>query len=162
MKKNIVGLDVDLSDERADLEQEDDSAGFLWVHSECNAKTGFLNIMQKNLIKSILETPGLVVETVNWKWTPVEGKPLAKLVHRETVSDNFNCSGVVGMLLYYCLTNLPWHYSCSHLYCMIFVLAKVCVRIHPQCYLYLTAKMGYWSWNLWQNSWRVMVLLMVN
>ncbi len=36
---------------KEDLEQEDDAAGFLGVHMECNPETGLLNMTLKGLIK---------------------------------------------------------------------------------------------------------------
>ncbi len=83
-----------------DLEQKDDAAEFLSVHFEHNPNTGFLNMTQKGVIKQMFETLGLDVGTANGKFTPAKGKPLAKHVHGEPASGDFNYSSVVGMLLY--------------------------------------------------------------
>ncbi len=48
----------------------------------------------------MLETLGQNVGTPNGKFTLAEGKPLAKHVHGEPASGDFNYSSVVGMLLY--------------------------------------------------------------
>ncbi len=57
-------------------------------------------MMQKGQIKQVLETLGLDVGTANRKLTHAEGKPLAKHVHGEPASGDFNNTSVVGMLLY--------------------------------------------------------------
>ncbi len=67
---------------------------------KCNSKTGFLNMMQKDLMKQVLETLDLDIGIANGRFTPVEGKPLVKHAHGEPASGNFNYSSVVGMLLY--------------------------------------------------------------
>ncbi len=51
--------------EGVDLEQEDDAAGFLGVHTESNSKNEFLSMMQKGLIKRVLGTLGLDVGIAN-------------------------------------------------------------------------------------------------
>ncbi len=48
----------------------------------------------------MLETLGLDVGSGNRKFTPAIGKTLAKLVHGEPASGDFDYSSVVGMLLY--------------------------------------------------------------
>ncbi len=50
-EKDIVELAVQLCTKGVDLEQGDDSAGFLGVHIKCDPNTGFLNMTQKGLIK---------------------------------------------------------------------------------------------------------------
>ncbi len=57
-------------------------------------------MMQQGLIKQVFKTLGLNVGTSNGKFTPVEGKSLAKHAHEEPASGNLNYSSVVGMLLY--------------------------------------------------------------
>ncbi len=86
--------------EEVDLEQEDAAASFLGVHIKRDPKTGFLNMMQKGLIKQVLETLGLDVGTTNGKFTPVEGRPPAKDAHGLPASGDFNYGSVVGMLLF--------------------------------------------------------------
>ncbi|KAL7460244.1 hypothetical protein ACHAXS_002289 [Conticribra weissflogii] len=49
-EKDIVGLSSHCM-LKEDLEQEDDAAGFLGVHMECNPETGLLNMTLKGLIK---------------------------------------------------------------------------------------------------------------
>ncbi len=69
------------------------------MHIKHDPNTGFLNVMQNNLIKRVLETLGLNVGTANGKFNHAEGKPLAKHVHGEPAIGDFNYSSVVGMLL---------------------------------------------------------------
>ncbi len=78
---DIVALAIQVYTEGIDQEQENDAAGFLRVHIEHDPNTVLLNKMQKGLIKPILETLGLNVETSSEKFTPAEGEPLAKHVH---------------------------------------------------------------------------------
>ncbi|KAL7460167.1 hypothetical protein ACHAXS_000632 [Conticribra weissflogii] len=63
-----------------DFEQEDDAAGFLGVHIECNPNTEFLDMMQKV--------------------HPCQRKGSCQTAHGQPVSGNFNYSSVVGMLLH--------------------------------------------------------------
>ncbi len=97
---DIVALAVQLQTEGVDWEQEDDAARILGVHIEHDPKTGYLNIIQKDLLKWVLETLSLSVETTSGKFTPVKGKNLIKHAHGEHAFWNFNYSSVVGMLFY--------------------------------------------------------------
>ncbi len=72
-------------------------------HSERDPKTGFLNLMQKDLIKQVLENIGLDVGAANGKFTSPKGKPLAKNVQGEPASGDFNYSSVVGLQMYHTL-----------------------------------------------------------
>ncbi len=56
--------------------------------------------MQKGLKKQVLETLGLYAGIANGKFSPSKGKPLAKHLHGEHASGNFNYISVGGMLLY--------------------------------------------------------------
>ncbi len=94
----FIELTVQLHAEGVDLEQEDDTGGFLGVHIKRDPNTGFLNITPKGLIKQLLETLGLDVGTANGKLTPAKGKPLANHAQGEPASGDFNYSRVVGML----------------------------------------------------------------
>ncbi len=48
---DFVDMALQLHSEGVELELEDDAAGFLGVHIDHGPKTGFLNMMQKSLIK---------------------------------------------------------------------------------------------------------------
>ncbi len=61
---DIVELAIHLHSEGVDLEQEDNTFRFLGVHMEHNPNSGFLNVMQKDCIKHVLETLGCDVETL--------------------------------------------------------------------------------------------------
>ncbi len=99
-ENDIFGLAIQLHCEEVDVEQEEDVARFVRVHIKCDPKTRLINMTQNNLIKQLSGTLGLNVETGNGKFTPAEGKPLAKHVHGEPASGNFNHSSVVGTFLY--------------------------------------------------------------
>ncbi len=73
-KKDIVDLAIQLHSEGVDLQQEDNAAGFLGVHIECNHMTGFLKILQKGLIKQVSKTLDPDDGTENENFTPVKGK----------------------------------------------------------------------------------------
>ena len=60
-----------------DLEQEDDSAGFLGVQIECN-EFGILKTKQEGLIDHMVEALELDAGTVNEEATPAKAKPLDK------------------------------------------------------------------------------------
>ncbi len=64
--------------------------------------------MSKDESSPALETLGLDVGTANGKFIPAEGKPLAKHVHGEPASGDFNYSSVVWLE---CFCILRW----SHL-----------------------------------------------
>ncbi len=108
--------------DRVDLEQEDDAVVYLGVNIEHDPNTGFLIMMQKGLIRQVLETLGLYVETAYGNVIPAKGKPLAKHKHREPAAGNFNYSSVVGMLLYLAGHTCPdttYAVSCAarHMFC---------------------------------------------
>ncbi len=84
----------------ADLEQEDDAAGFLGVMLERDPETGLLEMKQTGLIKRVIEALGLDNGIVKGKYTPSESKPLVKNLNGEAASGAFSYSSVVGMLLY--------------------------------------------------------------
>ncbi len=54
--------------EGVDLEQVDDAARFLGVHTKDDPKTRFVNMRKKDLIKCVLEILGLDVRTANVKY----------------------------------------------------------------------------------------------
>ncbi len=81
--KSIDNLAIQLHGEGVDLEQEHDATRFFGLYIKWNAQTGFLNMMQKDLIKPVLETLGLNIGTATGKFTPVKGKPLVKHAHGE-------------------------------------------------------------------------------
>ncbi len=74
----IFNLVVQLQNNRVSLEQLYNADEFLLVCIKNNSKTIFLNIMQKRLIKYVLETLCLDVRTMNRKFTftPTKGKSL--------------------------------------------------------------------------------------
>ncbi len=98
-EKDVIDLAVQLHAEGVELKQQNDTVIYLGAHIECHPNTKFLNMSQKGLIKQVLETLGLDVGTLNGKFTPAKGKPLAKHVHGEPTSGDFNYRSVVGMLL---------------------------------------------------------------
>ncbi len=115
-EKDVVELAVQLHAEGDDLEQKDDAAGFLGLFIEHDPNTGFLNKMQKGLIKQVLETTDLDVGTTNGKFTPAKGMPLAKDAHGQPASGDFNYSSVVAMLLKNaCHTrpNITYAFNCA-------------------------------------------------
>ncbi len=60
--------------------------------------TRFLNMIQKGLIEQVTEFLSLNIGTANGMFTPAEGKSLAKHVHVEPISCNFDYRSVVGKL----------------------------------------------------------------
>ena len=82
-----------------DLEQKDDTAGFLGVTLERDSETGLLEMKQTGLIKRIIKALGLD-DGAKGKFTPSESKPLVKDVNGDLASGAFSYSSVVGMLLY--------------------------------------------------------------
>ncbi|KAL7449554.1 hypothetical protein ACHAXS_000207, partial [Conticribra weissflogii] len=99
-EKDIFDMAIQLHAEGVDVEQEDNAAGVLGVQLKQYPKTGFLNMVQKGLIKQVLKTIGLKVGTANETLPTVKGKPLCKHVHGEPVSGDFNHSSVIRMLMY--------------------------------------------------------------
>ena len=53
-----------------DLEQEDDTAGFLGVTLEREIKTGMIEIKQTGLMQRVIEAVGLDTGMVKVKFTP--------------------------------------------------------------------------------------------
>ncbi len=144
-QKDIVELAVQLHAEKVDLEQEDDAAGFLGVHIEPDLNTGILSMTQKSLIKQVLETLGLSVGTANGEFTPAKGEPLAKHVHREPASGDFNYSSVVAMLLYlagHMHPDITYAVNCAarYMFCPKFMIEQALNQIG--CYLKATADKG--------------------
>ncbi len=90
---------IQLRDLGVDLEQEDDTAGFLGVTLERDPETSLLKMKQTGLIKRIIEARGLD-DRAKGKFTPSESKPLVKDVNGDVASGAFSYSSVVGMLLY--------------------------------------------------------------
>jgi hypothetical protein len=82
------------------LEVEDDVAGFLGVHIDCNKETGEVTLTQKGLIDRILE--GLQVEDL---LVPPVDTPAIECLGKDPLGDPasaslFNYSSVIGMLWY--------------------------------------------------------------
>ena len=82
------------------LEQEDNTAGFLGVTLEWDPETGLLEMKQMGLIKQVIKALGLDDGLVKGKKTPSESKPLVKNINGEAASGAFSYSSVVGILLY--------------------------------------------------------------
>ncbi len=92
-----------------------------------------------------METFDFDVGTANGKFTPVKGKPLAKNVHEETTSGDFNYSSVVGMLLNFADQKHPdstYAVDCTakHMFCPKLVHKHALKRIG--CYLKATSGKG--------------------
>ncbi len=83
-----------------DLEQEDDTAGFLGVTLEWDPETGLIEMKQTGLIKQVIKALGLEDGLVKGKYTPSESKPAFKNLNGEAASRDISYSSVVGMLLY--------------------------------------------------------------
>ncbi len=83
-----------------DLEQEDNTAGFLGDTLDRDDPPGLLEMKQIGLIKRVIEALGLDDGYAKGKHTPAESKPLVKDADREGVHGGFSYSRVVGMLLY--------------------------------------------------------------
>ncbi len=98
-EKDIVDLAIKLHATGVDLEHDDNAAEFLGDYIEQDCKTGFLDMIQKSFISSVLQTLNLNVGTANGKFIPTKVKPLTKHVHGEPVSSNFNYNSVVGILV---------------------------------------------------------------
>ncbi len=115
---------------------------FLGVHIKHNPKTGFLSTTQKGLIKHILETLGLDVDTTNGKFTHANRNPLAEHLHDELVSGHFNYSSVVRMLLYlagHTHHNISYAVNCAarYMFCPKLMHKHALKRIG--CYLKVTS-----------------------
>ena len=67
-----------LREQGVDLEQEDDTAGFMGVTLGCDDKNGLMEMKKVGLVDSVIETLGLDDETVKGKSTPAESTPLVK------------------------------------------------------------------------------------
>ena len=89
-----------LCEQGVDLEQEDDTAGFLGVTLGRDETTGLMEMKQVGLIDSVIETLGLYDGMVKGKFTPAEYTPLVKDTDGEEARGSISYSSVVGMLLY--------------------------------------------------------------
>ncbi len=79
---------MQLHDLGVDLEQEDDTAGFLGVTFEWDPETSLLEMKLTGLIKRIIEALGLD-DGAKGKFTPSESKTLVKDVNGELASGAF-------------------------------------------------------------------------
>ncbi len=101
--------------------------------------------MSKDESSPALETLGLDVGTANGKFIPAEGKPLAKHMHGEPASSNFNYSSVFGMLLYppgHKLPNITYAVNCAarYMFCPKLMHKQALKQIG--CYLKATTDKG--------------------
>ena len=69
-KYSIHNLAKYFRDVGVDLEQEDDTAGFLGVTLEREIKTGMIEIKQTGLMQRVIEAVGLDTGMVKVKFTP--------------------------------------------------------------------------------------------
>jgi hypothetical protein len=85
-----------------DLEivREGDTAGFLGVDIQRDAKTGTVEMCQTGLIDRIVQALGLEDAECGKVQTPAEYGALAKFPDGESCTETFNYGSVVGMLLY--------------------------------------------------------------
>ncbi len=83
------------------LEQKDNTAGFLGVTLEWDPETGLLKMKQTGLIKWVIKALGLDNGLVKGKYTPSESQPLVKNINGEAASGAFSYSSVVGMFCIY-------------------------------------------------------------
>ena len=69
---------MELREKGVDLEQEDETSGFLGVTLGCDEETSIMEIKQVGLINSVLETLGLDDGMAKNKLNPSESSPLVK------------------------------------------------------------------------------------
>ena len=89
-----------LCEHRVNLEQEDDTAGFLGVTLGRDERTGLTEMKQVGLIDRVIETIGFYDGMMKVKFTPAESTPLVKDTYGEEARGSFSYISVVGMLLY--------------------------------------------------------------
>ena len=77
-KYSIHNLENYFRDVGVDLEQEDDTAGFLGVTLEREIKTGMIEIKQTGLMQRVIEAVGLDDGMTKGKFTPSYQRPLFK------------------------------------------------------------------------------------
>jgi hypothetical protein len=83
-----------------DLEQEDDTIGFIGVTLKQDPEIGLIKMKQTGLIKQVIKALGLDDGYAKGKYTPSESKPLVKDINGNSPSGAFSYSSIVGMLLY--------------------------------------------------------------
>ena len=88
----------DLRSEGAQLEKEEDVAGFLGVKIDRNDELGTITMTQTGLIDRIITAMGL--DDANCKETPATCSTLPKDKDGEECNEDFNYASVLGMLLY--------------------------------------------------------------
>ena len=93
-------ISTKLRTEGVDLEQENNTAGFLGIKMVLDVNTGLLEMKQEGLINQFIKAMGLDAGTVNPKWTPAESSPLVKDSEGAPTTKLFSYGSVVGMLLY--------------------------------------------------------------
>ena len=86
------------NEEKVELEEEDDVAGFLGVHIEKNERDQSIKLTQKGLIKRIIEA--LNIEQLPRKDTPALRTPLAKDLDGDPPDGSHNYASVIGMMQY--------------------------------------------------------------
>ena len=99
-ENDIHDLDIKLREFGVDLDQEDDTAGFLGVTLERNNKTGLLEMRQDGLIEQIFEALGLDCGIVTKNHTPSEGKPFVRYKSGPPYHVQFSYGSVVGIMMY--------------------------------------------------------------
>ena len=99
-ESDIADLAKQLRSKGVDLEQEDDSAGFLGVNMARDAETGVIEMKQTGLIDRIIEALGIDEGGAGTKLTPASVSPLVKDEDGPAGDGHFNYASVVGMLLY--------------------------------------------------------------
>ena len=86
------------TEEHAELDVEDSVAGFLGVHIERDETQGTIKLVQKGLIKRILEA--LQVGDLDRSCTPALSKPLIEDKNGDPPQGRYNYASVIGMLQY--------------------------------------------------------------
>ena len=109
--QNMTDLIKFFNTEGVDLEEENDTAGFLGVKLNKTAG-GYTMMTQEVLIDRIIEAMGLDVDHNNPKSTPCMKAPLTKDMDGDPCSEYFVYASIVGMLLYLAGNSCPdIHYS---------------------------------------------------
>ena len=97
--ENMIDLTKLLNIEGVDLEEENDSAGFLGVKLT-NTSGGSMMMTQEGVIDRIIESMGLDVDHRTPKSTPCIKAPLTKDLDGDPCSESFTYASIVGMMLY--------------------------------------------------------------
>ena len=89
-----------LKDLGVDLEQEDNTAGFMGVTLQQESNTVLLEILRTGLIQRVNETVELDGGMVKVKFTHSEKRPLVKDVDGKPPSSIFRYISIVDMIIY--------------------------------------------------------------